>query len=267
MKKVLFVILLSLVLFSCSNSSGVAKVGDMVITQDDIKETQLVNTEVGGDSISDVDAALITIQRFMDVLIAKEMGIDLSDSVLSAESLLVDSLMDSVTVNKIKEVLKDNPEGYRRVFLRPFVARQKIEEKFYYDSLGYQKTAWDSVQTLKKELIEGKRNVDDVVDGFYPFSVTEKDTTNPLMYMFIDNYFKSLPKGTKIAVLQDNTAYVIAKKIRKGVYKGFVYPKHRLDKFYIDTIKKLGGIKINDSSLKEKIKEQLKGSPWEELII
>ncbi len=265
MRKFFIPVVFILVLFvSCSTQNKVASVGDMVITQSDINDTRKINESISGDTLSDSDAFLITLQRFMDMKMAEIMGVKFTDSLINVESENIKAMMDSTVINKIKDVFKDDKDGYNRVFLKPFIARQKIEEIFYYDSLGYQKEAWDTIHWVKNEIEKGKIDFDNPPDGFFKFEVAKNDTTNKLLYMFIDNYFASLPKGENIGILQDNAAYVVAKKY-KNKYIGLIYPKKRFDDFYIEEMKKIG-VKIYDKDLKQKTEEVLQGNKWGEII-
>jgi hypothetical protein len=128
--------LLVLSLVSCTSQPEIAaRVGEVIITTEDITYRQEVTTVRSGEPSP---AHLVLLQLLEEALMAevgRAHGVVVSDDMLAAEAIRVQQTSrDPESLSVIRAVFGDDEDSYRRLLLQPILVNQLLHARF---SLGH----------------------------------------------------------------------------------------------------------------------------------
>ncbi len=261
-KSTLFIFLLFGFLTTGCAQKGIAKFENRRINQSDLDNVKAIEESYGGE-ISDDDAFLYLIRRLINVKLAKNMSIIITREDIEKEAERIDRETKAPEVlNKIKKHFSGNTEKYFNLFIKPELSRSLVEDKFFYDTIIYQKIPYSESKTLLKDLNKGKYNKNTSKDGFKHFKIYEDDTTTNYIY----NYFKYklINKSDSFHIIEDKFTYFVVRK-NGSAYEGFSILKEDFNNFYWEKIEKMNII-VYDNKLCDKLRNRLKNTQWEKVI-
>ncbi len=243
-------------LFSGCSRGIVGKVGDETITKRDIIYTQNIE-KAYEDTIKEEEALLIYIQKLLDVEIAKDIGISLSDAQIQKESSRIDTETKAPKLlARIKKCFGRRKNDYLRVFVKPVLARRLIEEKFFYDTLSYQKYTYNKAKEIEKNfntLIRNKK----VRDTLQYFLAKKKD--------HLYGFFHPLNITSHPQIVKDKMTYYIVHKRKNMGYEGFIVQKADFNEFYEKEMQKIPVV-IKNKQMRERLLMKIRGTKWEKII-
>jgi len=262
MKKVLNIVIFLYFVFCAKKEIGV--VDNLKMYEEDIKDIQKIELAYGRE-VSKEEALLILIKKLIDIRIAEKMGIKIEEGdIIKEEQRFVKESLAPEILERIFKSLEENREKYRRLFVKPVLARRLLEYKFFTDTLFYQRNSYKKAKYLLKQLKKGIYNKDETYFDFSP-----QDTS--LLY----GYLKSrITRENKIKdtffykILEDKFTYYPIKvriKDRKYYIKGYIVRKDDFNEFYREQVERIN-ILVYNKFLKSKILKRVTKTYWEGII-
>jgi len=266
MKWTIVLLVIPLIINSCK-AFPTARVGNTLITKKTIESLSAIESAYGAQHTPE-ELLLAAIQRGIDIELAMCMGIDLSDSVLRAESIRIDRETKAPHIlMRIKQHFQHKPKDYLNTFVKPVLARRRIEELFFYDTTLYQKTPWTKANKLLAYLQEHGRFPDSITPIF---SIQASNPKTKNFYNFIRNIAQLEIKGEVFPhPIEDKYTYFVVRCSKKKdgmpVYEGVAIPKENFYEFYWNFVDSLP-ISIYNKELKEHLLTRVKGTRWEKIL-
>jgi hypothetical protein len=113
----------------------VARVGEVIITTEDITYRQEVKAVRSGESFPPHLALLQLLEEALMAEVSREHGVAVTDEMLAAESSRVQQTSrDPETLAAIQTVFGEDEDSYRRIVLQPILVNQLLHARF---SLGH----------------------------------------------------------------------------------------------------------------------------------
>ena len=264
MKNRIFKFLVFLLLISCNRNEIIARIDNRKVYEKDLEDVMKIEIAYGSD-IKEEEAFLILMQKIIDVILAERNGIVITEKDISKEeSRILNQTKAPEILSKVYELLGDR-ERYRELYIRPILARRAIENKFYFDSLSFQKERYELAKE-KLKILKEKRVIKDT--NYFHFLPGDTSIT----YQYLKTQIlKNLKTDNKriYKIFEDKFTYYPVEVIKKGdefEIKGFyINKKNFYDDFYFKEVAKIKVLLYN-KTLKSKILKRVYKTFWEDII-
>jgi|GEM_PF-2891791 len=253
-----------ILLISCNKNEIIAQIDDRKIYKKDLEDIMKIEIAYGSD-VKEEEAFLILMQKIIDVILAEKIGIVITERDISKEeSRILNQTKAPEILSKVYELL-DDKERYRELYVKPLIARRAIENKFYFDSLSFQKERYNLAKEKLKFLKENKTIKDTDYFHFVP-----GDTS--VIYKYLESEFlKNIKLNDKKAykIFEDKFTYYPVEIIKNNEgfeIRGFhVNKKDFYDDFYFEEVAKIKVLLYN-KTLKTEILKRVYKTFWEDII-
>ncbi|MDI6841091.1 MAG: hypothetical protein QMD71_09670 [bacterium] len=256
--------------FGCQKN--IAKVGNIKITKNDLLYEAQVESVYCGKLPSNDKALFKLIQNAIYEDIAIKQGIEISDSMLQAESTRVNRETKAPQLlYAVKLVFGKDKRSYLRLYLKPILVNQLLYGKFYYSD-EFQGDRYNIAKNILEKWLSDTSFRDTAFYHSWKYTkgggktLLPYDVAIPVELSGVESILDSLPIG-KIypEIIDDRLSYRVIRLIGRSrdEYKvdGFAIEKHPFDTWFQAQLPGIS-LHIYDKPLRKEVVELVKNTYW-----